>query len=327
MAPLRHYAVIMSLIPLGPLGTLAACGGADDAPAIDAPLGLDGDGDGPTPIDGPEAVCTDPDTCPWIEEYLTDVVARLSGEQPIDGAGTMITRRASSAQRAVARQFLVDELTARGFTPTLHAYDGANGANVVVHLPSTTGRTGPRMIIGAHFDGVPAGPAAADNATGTAVVLVAARYLAGLPRRDLPIDLVLFDQEEVGLVGSGTYAAKLDTEKVAVDSVHNTDMVSFDGDGDGLIELWSPHPTLEALYRQHAEPRGIPISAVTFDRSDHQSFIDRGFVATGVGEEFFGNDHSPHYHLVSDTFDKVNFTYLTAATRMLLAVYEDRAIE
>lgn len=314
----------MSYVRAALLSFLIACGGGggdDDNPAGDG--GADAPGiDAPT--DAPDVqVCPNPDECPWIEEHLRDVVGKLTGERPVSPTVT-ITRRASAAQRDVARQYLVDELASHGITATLHDY--GSGKNVVVQLPSTTGATSPRIVIGGHFDGVAAGPAAADNATGTAVVVVAARYLASRTRRDLPIDLVLFDQEEAGLIGSTAYALKLRDENVIADSVHNVDMVSFDGDGDRAVELWSPDPGLEAVYRAHGTARGIPVSAVPFASSDHQSFVERGFPTVGVCEEFVGGDSSTHYHRVTDTYDKVDFTYLTRVTRYLLVIFEDRAL-
>lgn len=305
----------------------AACGsggsgdGDDDVPTADGAV-ADAPPSGDAPVDAADVTCANPDDCPWIEDYLREVLGKLTGQRPVSPTVT-ITRRATAAQRQVARQYLVDELTARGLAPTLHDY--GSGENVVVHLPSTTGQTSPRIVIGAHYDGVQAGPAAADNGTGTAFVVVAARYLAARPVRDLPIDLVLFDQEEAGLIGSTAYALKLRDEQVVTDSVHNVDMVSFDGDGDRAIELWSPHPDLEAFYRMHGTARGIPVSAVPFEFSDHQPFVERGFPTVGVCEEFVGDDHTPHYHQATDTYENVDFTYLTRVTRLLLVILEDRA--
>lgn len=317
MSPRR--ATRLRAAPLwGAAVALAACG-ADPAALGDA--GVDAPVDAAT--DAPDlASCATPDACDWLAPYLTEVLGTLTGEQPA-APGVTITRRASSGERAIARQYLVDELTRRGLAPTLHDY--GSGQNVVVQLPSTTGADLPRIVIGAHFDGVPAGPAAADNGTGTAIVVAAARYLAARPRRDHPIDLVLFDQEEVGLVGSTAYALALRDAAVAVDSVHSFDMISFDGDGDGAIELWSPAPELEALYRAHAGPRGIPVGAVAFASSDHQAFVDRGFTTVGVCEEFVAGDANPHYHRATDTFANVDLAYMTRVTRLLLAVLEDRA--
>jgi acetylornithine deacetylase/succinyl-diaminopimelate desuccinylase-like protein len=225
----RAAIVLVSLLAAG-------CGGGDDAgnASGDAAMGDDGDvadGAGPdAPTDAPDTVtCADPDHCEWLEGYLGEVLRKLTGVEPA-APGVTITRRATAAQRDVARLFLVDELTRLGMSPTLHDY--GSGKNVVVHLPSTTGSTMPRLVVGAHFDGVSAGPAAADNGTGTAIVVAAARYLASRPSRDRAIDLVLFDQEEGGLIGSTAYALELRNDATPVDSVHVMDMISYDGDGD-----------------------------------------------------------------------------------------------
>ncbi len=270
------------------------------------------------------SACARPDECAWIEDYQRDIVGRLAGERPI-APGVTLASRSSVAQRTAARTYLRDELTARGVPSTFHDY--ATGQNVVARLEATTGAGTPRLIVGAHYDSVTAGPGAADDATGVAIVLVAARYLSTLPRRDHPIDFVLFDQEEIGLVGSRAYVEMLRTQSAAVDSVHAFDMLSFDGDGDRAVELWSPSPGLEALYRTHGTLRGIPVFAVTFTSSDHQSFLTRGFAAVGVGEEFVGGDHTPHYHRATDTFDRVDFTYLALMTRLALDVLADRVTD
>lgn len=282
--------------------------------------------DHPAALDAPTdpTRCATPDACRWIEDLQRDVVGRLSGERAIT-PGVTLTRRASAAQRETARSWLRDEL--RRVIPDADYHTFATGKNVRATLPATVGAGASRIVVGAHYDGVPAGPAAADDGTGVAIVLVAARYLAALPRRDHPVDFVLFDQEEVGLLGSAAYATTLRTEGVAVDSAHCFDMLSFDGNGDNAVELWSPTAGLEDLYRRHGTPRGIPVRAVRFASSDHQSFLTRGFAATGVGEEFVGNDHTPHYHRATDTFDRVDFAYLARMTRLALDVLEDRVVD
>jgi hypothetical protein len=286
---------------------------AQDAPAVDTPA---------APAD--PLRCDAPEDCAWIEDYQRDVVGRLSGERPI-AEGVTLTRRSTPAQRETARQYLLAELRAAGLDADLHSY--ATGQNVRARLPATTGAAASRIVVGAHYDGVPAGPAAADDGTGVALVLVAARYLSRQARRDHPVEFVLFDQEEVGLLGSAAYANSLRAEGVAVDSMHGFDMLSFDGNGDRAVELWSPSPGLEDLYRLHGTPRGIPVRAVRFASSDHQSFLSRGFAATGVGEEFVGDDHTPHYHRATDTWARVDFDYLARTTRLALAVLADRAVD
>jgi Zn-dependent M28 family amino/carboxypeptidase len=176
------------------------------------------------------------------------------------------------------------------------------------------------IVVGGHFDSVPAGPGAADNATGVAIVLAAARYLRDVPGRQHPIVFALFDQEELGLIGSKAYVPTLATTEVA--SVHIFDMLSFDGDGDHAVELWSPAPAIAAAYQQYGAVAGMPISVVTFPYSDHQAFIDAGLPATGVGEEFVAKDHTPHYHKATDVFENVSFDHLSRVTHLAWTVLE-----
>jgi Zn-dependent M28 family amino/carboxypeptidase len=153
-----------------------------------------------------------------------------------------------------------------------------------------------------------------------AIVLSAARYLRELPVRQHPVVFVLFDQEELGLIGSREYVTTL--AEVEVASAHVFDMLSFDGDGDGAIELWSPTPALQALYEAHGAAAGMPVSSVPFQYSDHQAFLDASLPATGIGEEFVAMDHTPHYHKATDQFENVSFEHLARVTHLALAVVE-----
>jgi Zn-dependent M28 family amino/carboxypeptidase len=303
------------------VAVLAACGGGgenpgddtvtEDGPAIDARRV-----DAEVTVDaGP---CTAIDDCTWLIDYEREVVAKLTGEMEI-APGVTINRRASSADRTIARDYLVEELERWGYEPVLHSYS-ASGANVVGTLAPTSGDEDSIIILGGHFDGVPAGPGAADNATGTALVLAAARYFAMVEERTHELRFVLFDQEEVGLVGSGEYADQLLDDKTPVAAMHNFDMISFDGDGDRAIELWSPAPVLEQAYREVAAPLGIPIHPFTFAFSDHQSFVTRGFTAVGVAEEFEGGDSTDAYHTINDTYDGIDFDHLGMVTEVAIAV-------
>ena len=266
------------------------------------------------------AACVPLASCDWLDGYQRRLVAALSGAEEIS-PGVRLAHRASVSERNAARQFLLDELAALGYLARRHDYSTAThvGANVIATLDATTG-TGPTIVVGAHFDSVPAGPGAADNATGVAIVLAAARYLATVPERRHPIIFALFDQEELGLIGSKAYAPTLVNADIG--GVHVFDMLSFDGDGDGAVELWSPSPALAAAYQHYGMIANMPVSTVTFSYSDHQAFLDVGLPATGVGEEFVANDHTPHYHLATDVFENVSFAHLARVTHLALTVLE-----
>jgi hypothetical protein len=291
------------LVPL----LLAACG----QPASSQP-------DAAVPADA--SVCVPLDTCDWLTSYQQRIVAALSGEADIT-PGMRIAHRATFAERDTARQYLIDELAALGYSAQRHDYVSGMrvGANVITTLDATGG-TGGMLIVGAHFDSVAVAPGAADNATGCAIVLAAARYLRDVEVRNHPVTFALFDQEEIGLVGSRAWAPTL--APASITSVHVFDMLSFDGDGDQAVELWSPAPAIQAIYEQHGALAQMPIQPVSFALSDHQAFIELGIPATGVGEEFVAMDHTPDYHKSTDTYDKVSFTHLANVTHLALSVLE-----
>jgi hypothetical protein len=84
------------------------------------------------------------------------------------------------------------------------------GVNLRAELParlsgSPAGRT---ILVGAHLDTVVGSPGADDNASGVAVVLEVARILSSLPEPP-GVTLMIFDMEEVGLIGSREAARRL----------------------------------------------------------------------------------------------------------------------
>ena len=78
--------------------------------------------------------------------------------------------------------------------------EDVTGRNVVATLPGASGDR--RINVSGHYDSVPAGGAAADNATGAACALEVVRSLSGLDL-DATVDFVNFSAEEIGLYGSG----------------------------------------------------------------------------------------------------------------------------
>jgi hypothetical protein len=266
------------------------------------------------------SVCVPLATCDWLAAEQHRIVRALAGVDEV-APGVRLAHRASPTERDAARQFLADELSALGYTPQRHDYASGMyvGANLLATLDATGG-TGGAIVIGAHFDSVAAGPGAADNATGVAIVLAAARYLRDVEDRQHPVIFAFFDQEELGLVGSRAYAPTL--AGTDVQGVHVFDMLSFDGDGDRAVELWSPAPALQAAYEQAGAVAAMPIQPVSFSLSDHKAFLDVGLPATGVGEEFVAMDHTPHYHRSTDVVANVSFAHLADVTHLALAVLE-----
>ena len=84
-----------------------------------------------------------------------------------------------------------------------HRYDSI-GHNVIGRVPGGAGR---HVLVAAHYDTAADVPGAADNASGTAVLLELCERFAAPPRRRLGIDFVAYGAEEYGRRGDGCLGA------------------------------------------------------------------------------------------------------------------------
>lgn len=281
-------------------------GCSEDTPSPDAGLA-------PTP----DAGCLSGLACAtWLQDYEREIVYKLAGGMPI-AEGVTIAQRFTTEQRETVRVYLETELRLHDLVPERQAY--GTGTNVFATLPATTETTA-TVLVGGHFDSIETSPAAGDNGTGTAIVLAAARYFADQPERPWNYLFVFFDEEEIGLIGSQAFADKIRTEQLDVRAVHNFDLVSWDEDGDGAVELWSPDPGLQALYEQVGQERGILVQSVEFDSSDHASFLGINLPTVGVSEEFVSGDFNPHYHTPEDTAEKIDYAYMQRISELAFEV-------
>ncbi len=132
-------------------------------------------------------------------------------------------REPGSAHWKVVQDHCASSLEAAGFTVRRAAYD--SGVNVI---GERRGETKPAevVILGAHYDSVPGCPGADDNASGVAGVLAVAREL-GHARTARTLQVVCWDEEERGLVGSEAHVRELAAAKVQVTSVTVLEMIGF----------------------------------------------------------------------------------------------------
>jgi len=184
--------------------------------------------------------------------------------------------------------------------------------NVVAVRPGTSGRV---VIIGGHYDSVPDGPGANDNASGTAISLELARILAasGYPHE---LRVILFGAEENGLIGSAEYVRTLDEEtKRRVIAMLNLDMV---GVGErlrlgGSLELVNLAVELAANLGLRPER----LSSDQAGGSDHVNFLRENIPAL-----FFWRPDDPAYHTASDRPENVEPARVEEVGRLAMAVLE-----
>ena len=203
-------------------------------------------------------------------------------------------------------------LAAGGTSVTVRADLGRRNAtsqNVVARI----GETPCHGYLGAHYDSVPQGPGANDNASGTALLIELARgnVAPGLC-------YIAFGSEEVGLFGSRAYVSDHDVS--AADWMLNFDMVARIGgpafiQGDaGLAQRGSD---LAAALGHTIPPGRFPANA----SSDHASFSAVGVPAitvTSGGGDFI---HTPQDAFATVTSEDLA-VFLEVATALLRDLLE-----
>ena len=117
-----------------------------------------------------------------------------------------------SPDAARVRAYVLAELAALGLPSEVQEATGVGTRyqvagrvhNLIARVPGTR-PGGPAVLLMAHTDGVPAGPAASDDGSGTAVLLETLRALRSGPALEHDVIAVFTDGEEAGLLGAAAF--------------------------------------------------------------------------------------------------------------------------
>jgi len=175
------------------------------------------------------------------------------------------------------------------------------------------------VVAGGHYDSVPAGPGANDNASGTATVVEMARVLAADGEFD-DVCFVLFGAEEIGLIGSAHFVESLTpVEEETLEAMLNFDMV-----GVGIQWLFAGSPSMTDLAAAEAEERDLEyiVESSLPIGSDHASFINAGIPAVFFHSLFVVVSDDPHYHTAEDRAEHVQSTRMAEVAELGLAVID-----
>ena len=189
------------------------------------------------------------------------------------------------------------------------------GANVIGEI---TGRDGSDeyLVLGAHLDSWDEGTGAIDDGAGVGSMMAAAAMIGRMeerPRRSIRV--LLFDGEEIGLIGVREYARRnedaIDRHLLGaeVDSGGGRVHTLVSGVGEQAL------PVVKEMYKLIA-PLGIAWS----DANDAKGASDMSVLGSaGMPALNFlqnSNDYFHYHHTPNDTFDKIipeDLRYLTAA--------------
>lgn len=216
-----------------------------------------------------------------------------------------------------AGQTILDQLKNGDVQVSVSSDSGVSqktGNNVIGVLRGASDDT---IVLGGHYDTVPAGPGADDNGSGTATLLELARVIG--QRKTPPqhtLVFIAFDAEELGLLGSRAYVNSLSGDQLQkIGAMLNFDML---GAGSGPL-LVIGDGSVALLARSSAQQLGIDAHVGQLPAnagSDHESFASRG-----VDTVFFMRNYQL-LHTPQDKIDQVKPEYLGEAGRVGLSVLD-----
>lgn len=252
----------------------------------------------------------------------------------------------NSGGHFLVREYIRESLSQWGEVKTHEfEFNSKTHQNLILNLKSASDSDLPPILIGAHYDAVPGTPGADDNATGIAVLLELAAVFATNPVK-YPVQLVAFDLEEYGLLGSTAYAAELKQNKQKLRLMLSLEMLGYCNDAPGsqtypdlikplysdcgnfiaLVGNLAAIPDLFRLSRQmkqHGTPtevlpdpssgKLVPITGF----SDHRPFWSQKYRAIMVTDTAMLRN--PHYHQASDTIATLDLDFLTHTCQSLIA--------
>ena len=237
---------------------------------------------------------------------------------------------------------VVIELTRNPFSlVNIHALK--NGVNV-------EGKPNKRIVVGAHYDIIAESPGADDNASGIAVLVELAHMLKET-KLNCDIELVAYDAEEEGLLGSRFHARKLKNQNVDVACMISMDLVGYYSDrehsqsypvagmsllygtkGDFLAMIGRQEDAGLLAASQKAWQRATPLRILTLpaakglelllSRSDHAPFWWEGYPAVLLTDT--ADYRNKNYHRRTDTWDTLDYDRLAQVPvglyHMILAI-------
>ncbi|MBP2833542.1 M28 family peptidase [Aquimarina sp. U1-2] len=251
-----------------------------------------------------------------------DIVAKLTGHEPIKGK-KKLTSRASKSERKLVADFLFESLKDTGLKPERHTYNVQdkkknqyNGTNIYAEIPATNG-SDEWIIICAHYDTVEGSPGAVHNATGVAIAYYVAKKIAELPTRNKNFMVVFFDHWKSNMIGTRLFTKKLQTDGYNVHSMHRSDYMGWDNDEDRAIELLASNLSLESQYRLESP---VPIYKRIVATPESRFFSNFGYDTVTLTAELKNADNSPFVRQSEDKYTTVNFKYLASTTEIVYKV-------
>jgi uncharacterized repeat protein (TIGR01451 family) len=272
------------------------------------------------------------------QTQIYTTILNLQDDDSIPGWDAERSRYSYSPELAIERDYIHSRMESLGLDVRYHSFSLGTETldNIEGTLSGWEAGSDTVYIACAHYDSTSddyynTAPGADDNASGTAAVLEAARILSQY-RFKHTLRFVTFAAEEQGLIGSYYYVAEARSAATNIGGVINQDMIAWDSDGDGVMEIHAGTRSdsqalgsafLDAMdaYSISLVPRYVTSGATT--RSDHARFWNQAYPAMLASED--REDYNPYYHETSDTLDKLDLSYATKFVQTTVATLAELA--
>jgi Zn-dependent M28 family amino/carboxypeptidase len=261
-------------------------------------------------------------------DSLVHTISILSGEISSNGNNQerILSRHKNYNGNERAEQFLVNTLS--GYELQVSVQERGNTLGNVIALQSGSINPDKIFVIGAHYDSKPdstIAPGADDNASGVAAVIEAARILSQYDTR-YTIVYALWDEEEVGLIGSQYHAEIAYENQQQIQAVINLDMIGWDSDNDHVTILHEDENVGAVLMVRRAieliEKWGMDLIPIVTQRryaSDHIVFREYGIAAICISEDFI-DDFNENWHTTNDRIENLNLEYYHENVKLSVAL-------
>lgn len=255
---------------------------------------------------------------------LEATVRDLQGASSTDGSGVG-TRFYSLTGNAITSEYLFQRMEALGMKVWYEDFlspDGLLLVNVIGELPGAD--TSAIYGVLAHLDSISTdasnAPGADDNGTGMAASLEIARILGGYELKH-PVRLVFVNGEEVGILGSESWARKIVADGVPVEGVFNIDSVGSDRQGRLIwLNTDAGSAWMTELIVEVNNAYGLGQELATRQNpnivADDNKVREQGIEAVMVARELYGM--SPVHHTPDDLIEAVSFENTRTTTQLIL---------
>ena len=230
-----------------------------------------------------------------------------------------------------AGDYIYNEFEKMGLFVEFHDwnFEGFKSRNVVATLNGSDPKSNAVFLITAHYDTVENSPGANDDGSGVAAVMAIASVCSKYSFNHT-IRFICFSGEEVGTYGSLSYARDAYENEDNIIAVLNLDIIGYANSDYGGRIIRFFHETRSSWIAEFAteiSEKYIEIVNMTVENMpnyrghDGQAFLDYGYDGVWIAE----HDGHSWGHSPNDTMEHINLTYLTKATKFMLAVLVELA--